>query len=181
MVVVVISGQSTCGSTTVGQMLARKLGVDFFSLGRVYKELARENVKGTETEASAKFFSTEKGKEKSLHEKLDQMQIDIAKRGNVVIDSKLGIRMIKDADLKVYLKASKDKRVERVAKRDSISLEEAKKILEEKDKLEEENFMKIYGFRPSEQEKEADLVIDTTDKTPEEIVELILSKLGDKK
>ncbi len=181
MVVIVISGQSTCGSTTTGRLLAKKLGVDFFSLGQKYKEIAKEQTKSKETEAVAKFFSTKEGAKKSLHQVLDNMQIDLAKKGNVVIDSKLGIRMIKHADLKVYLKAPQEIRIRRVAKRDSISLDEAREILKKKDELEEENFYKLYGFHPSDQEKEADLVIDTSNKSSEEIVNIIMEKLKELK
>ncbi len=176
MVVVVISGQSTCGSTTTAKLLSEKLGVKFFSVGLKYKEIAKK-MSEKETEAVAKFFSTNEGKSKSLHERLDEMQRELAKEGNVVIDSKLGIRMIKDADLKVYLKAPKNVRASRVSKRDGIPIEEAKKILDEKEKLEEKNFFDLYRFHPSDQEKEADLVIDTSDKTPEEITEIITNEL----
>ena len=181
MVVIVISGQSTCGSTTTGNILAKKLGVNFFSVGRKYKEIAKEKTNEKETKAVAKFFSTKDGSKKSLHKMLDEMQVELAKRGNIVIDSKLGIRMIKNADLKVYLKAKRSVRIKRVAKRDHIPIEDARKILLKKDELEEKNFYKLYGFHPSEQEKEADIIIDTSDKTPEEITNIILNELKARK
>ncbi len=176
MVVIVISGQSTCGSTTTARTLAEKLGLEFFSVGLKYKEIAKK-MSSKETEAVAKFFSTSEGKSKSLHERLDEMQVEAAERGNVVIDSKLGIRMIKNADLKVYLKAPQGIRAERVAKRDGISIEEALDVLKKKDELEEKNFYDLYGFHPSDQERDADIVIDTSDKSPEQIVEIIINEL----
>ena len=50
--------------------------------------------------------------------------------------------------------------------------------MKEKEKLERDNFQRIYGFDQFDLEKEADLIIDTTDKTPEEIVEEIIKNVN---
>jgi cytidylate kinase len=68
-------------------------------------------------------------------------------------------------------------RAQRLAGRDKISLSEADRTLDEKEKLERMNWQKIYGFDYFEQEADADLVIDTSTMTPKEIVEKIVEEI----
>ena len=177
MVVIVISGQPGCGSTTTGKLLSEKLGTNFFSVGHYFKSLD----KGKETEKAVKVWKSDAGKRLQFKKKgdlnyIEELQIALAKSGSIVIESKLGIKFLKDyADLKVWLKAPIKVRAQRVAKRDRIPLEEAVKILKEKEAIERRNFKKIYGFDFFQLEKEADIVIDTSSKTPRKIVAEIMA------
>jgi predicted alpha/beta hydrolase family esterase len=81
------------------------------------------------------------------------------------------------ADIKVWLKAPLSTRVERYAKRDRMGIEEARKIIREKEGLERKNWKKMYGFDYFEQEKKSDVVIDVAKQTPDDIVSIILAKL----
>ena len=83
-------------------------------------------------------------------------------------------------DLSIWIKAPQSVRAARYAKRDIISLEKAKKQLIEKESVERKNFKKIYGFDYFDQEKEADLVIDASNKSPEEIVSIIIERIRKK-
>jgi CMP/dCMP kinase len=174
MPVIVISAKPGSGSSTVGRTLAERLKIDFFSAGDYFKS----HGSGKSTEKALGFWKTEKANTKEFHEELENIYIEKAKKGNIVIDAKLGIHFLKDiADLTVWLNASFEKRAERYAKKDDIPLEEATVKLKEKETVEEEKYMKIYGFNLNYQEKEAKLIIDTTDKLPEEIVEEIMKNI----
>ncbi len=176
-IVVVISGMSGCGSTTTGKLLSDKLGLKFFSVGTYFKKFEE----GKETERAVKLWNTKKGSSASFHNEIDEMQIKLAKKGNIVIESKLGIMMIPNADFRIWLKAPVKTRAARYAKRDNIPAKEAEKLVKEKEILERENFQRIYGFDFFELEKKADLVVDTSDKKPEEIVEIIISSMKRRK
>lgn len=182
-IVIVISGQPGCGSTTTGYMLAKKLGLDFFSTGTYFKSMAESKIKkklgwSSPTMLSTDYFASKEGSDKKLHEDIDRVQIEKAKKGNIVSEGKIAIRILKDiADFKVWLKAPAEVRAERYVERENYAIEEARKLIKTKDSLERENFRKIYGFDPLDQEKEADLVIDTGNKKPEDIVKLIISAL----
>jgi len=168
--VICISGQPACGASTAAKIVAEKLGLEYFSPGQYFKKHSY----GRETESAINVWKTEKGSSKDFHNDIDRLQLEIAEKGNVVIDGKLSIRMIKDADLKVWLKAEIGKRAERVAKRDSISFGPALEKLKEKEELERKNWKKIYGFDYFEQENEADLIVDNTELSAEETAEKIL-------
>jgi len=80
----------------------------------------------------------------------------------------------------VWLKAPFETRSERYVNRDKISLTDAIRFLLEKEKSERENWKRIYEFDYFDQEKEANLVIDTSDKKPEEVVDLIIKSMKEK-
>ena len=182
MTVIVISGMPGCGSSTTARLLAEKLGLKFFSAGKHTKKLAEEAEKlyYKETERIVEFFKTDRGKSKDHHMSVEELQQNLANEGDIVIESKLGIRFIKNAAFKIWLKAPFETRSERSVKRDEISTEDANKFLKEKENAERENFKRIYNFDYFDQEKEADLVIDTSDKSPEEIVDIIIKFIEEK-
>jgi len=166
MTVIAISGQPGCGSTTTGRLLAKKLGLQFFSAGEYFKSFSKGK-----TQEAVEFLGSEKGSSKDFHEAIDRLMVEKAKKGDIVIDGKLAIHFLKEiAGAKIWLKASPAKRAERYAKRDGISVESAARTVNEKDGLERKTFRKLYGFDTFSQEKEADFVIDTSDKTPEQVV-----------
>lgn len=179
MVVVGISGMPGCGSSTAGRLLAKKLKIDFFSVGDYTKIEALKLVgEPEETKRAAEFWYSEKGSSKEFHNRSDEMQIEIAKKGDVVIDAKLAVHMLKGiADLRVWIASPFETRAQHVAKRDRIKLDDAKDVLKEKENLERENFKKIYGFDYFTQDKEADLVVEAFGKNPDQIVDAILKEL----
>ena len=178
MVVIAISGKPLSGSSTIARKLAKRLGLRTFSAGNIYKSLAKAEERKKATESVNLFLSSEKGSSKSLHEMIDEMQENEAKKGNVVIEAKLGIHFSgKYADLKIWIEASDKKRAERLAKREGYSYKEAMDIIRNRDAIERSSFRKIYGIDIWGQKKEADLVIDSSDMTPNEIVDVIISAL----
>ncbi|MEM7819859.1 MAG: cytidylate kinase family protein [Candidatus Aenigmatarchaeota archaeon] len=178
MVVIVISGMPGCGSSTTAKLLAKKLALKYFSVGKYYKRFEE----GKETERAIKFMQSRKGFGKKFNFWLDRLQVQKAKKGNIVIESKVGIKILKNIyDFSVWLEAPINIRIRRIAKRDRISLEEAKKKLIKKEKLERKKFKSIYGFDFLKQKYYADLVINTGDKTPNKIVNKIIEKFKKRK
>ncbi|MBI4162203.1 MAG: cytidylate kinase family protein [Candidatus Aenigmarchaeota archaeon] len=185
MPVIAIAGQPTAGSSIVAKLLAKKLKLKHFSAGDYFKKKAksvskkgRTDAKGVNplTKRTTEFLRDSTGGSQSFHNKLDELQKKNAKKGRVVIDSKLAIKMLAEyADLKIWVKCDKKIRAERIAGREDISIKEAEKILEEREKTERSVFKRIYGFDTFDQEKDADLVIDSTNKTPEQIVDEIVA------
>ncbi len=170
MVVIAISGKPGAGTSTIARMLAEKLGIDYFSPGEYVKEMYEGE---SQTDKATKHWEN-KGKNKKFNEKLDDLQRDLAKKGNVVICGKLSIWALDDlADHKIWLDCDFEERVRRSAMRDKIGLEEAKQKLKEREKMEENEWKRIYGFDRSEQKQAADIVIDSSGMDQREVLKEI--------
>lgn len=181
--VIVISGMPGCGSTTTGKLLSDRTGIEFFSVGTYYKKLAEKKTHTVDpTTASVKYLSSREGSKKKLHNDIDKMQVELAKKGNIIIESKLGVHMLRNlADFRIWLKADIKTRSKRYAQRERMPLRAAEKLLKEKEKLEKKSFNQIYGFDFFDLEKKADIVIDTSNKTPKEVVAAITTSLRRRK
>ena len=84
--------------------------------------------------------------------------------------------MLKDADFKVYLTASSLTRAERILRREGGSLEERLEQTERRDRNDSMRYKRIYGIDNSDTSV-ADLVVETDDRSPDQIVDLIISQL----
>ncbi len=172
MVVIAISGKPGAGTSTIAKMVAERLNIEYFSPGQKFFKPFEEKDDTTE---ALDFWRNKKGKSKGFHEKIDDYQRELAKKGNIVICGKLSVWVLKDlADLKVWLDCDFEERVRRSSKRDKINLKETKEKLKKREKIEENEWKRIYGFDRNSQKEMADIVIDTGVKNPEEIVEEIV-------
>ena len=177
--IIAISGMPGCGSTTTAKLLAKRLKLKFFSAGSYTKKIMKDEMRlyHKETKRSVEFWKTSRGRSKKHHITVEQYQQRLAKKGNVVIEGKMSVHFIKKADCRIWLRAPLRVRAERYMKRDRISINEASKSLRKKQNSERTNWKRIYGFDYFEQEKEAELVIDTSDKKPGEIVNIIINSI----
>lgn len=175
MMIIAISGQPGAGTSTIARRLAKKLGLDYFSPGKFFKKHSKLK---KQTREALDVWQTETGKSKFFHEKIDDMQREKARKGNVVVCGKLSIHALKDiADKKIWIDCSLDERARRTAKRDGISLDEAKKSIRKREDIERKEWKRIYGFDRSTQKNMADIIIDTTNLTVEQTLNMILRKL----
>ena len=171
MVVIAISGKPGAGSSTIAKALADRLGIDYFSPGERFFKPSKEK---DDTSEALGIWKSDKGKNKDFHQKIDDYQRGLAKKGNVVICGKLSIWVLKDlADLKVWIDCDFDERVRRTSKRDRISLEETRKKLKEREEMEEKEWKRMYVFDRDSQRGMADIVVDTSKLTVEEIMDKI--------
>ncbi len=171
--VIALSGPPGSGASTVGRLLAKRLKLEYFSPGKYFKGLSK---KKNETRAAMESLNTEKGRSKELHEYIDNLQIQKAKKGNVLIEGTLSINFLKDiASYKIWLDADISERAARTMKRDGLSLEEAKSKILEREKIERTMWKKIYGFDYFDQKKSADLVVDSSDMRMLQVVDKIFN------
>ena len=203
MQVIAISGQPGSGSTTTAKLLSKKMDLIFFSVGQLWKDIGKGVVEGQEYYPIFKKICEEKGialpsmlekndslavekiwqdlgKTEKFNSATDELQKRLAKEKSIVLEGKLSLRMIENANLKIWLKASLDSRASRMSFRDKMPFEEIKNKIEERQEVERECWKKIYGFDYWDQEKEADIVIDSSYLTTEEIIDKIVSKLNGK-
>lgn len=200
-IAIAISGLPGAGSTTTAKLLAEKLKIEFFSPGQLFKDIAKGKIEQqkyfpffkealkkrdivlpnfsaeNDSEAAKNLWQTEIGKNPHFHEILDELQIKLANLANIIIDGKLSLIKIKNANLKIWLTASLEERAKRTAERDELAYVEALELVKNRQEIEREEWKKIYSIDYFEQEKIADLIIDTTKLSPQEVIEIISDKL----
>lgn len=103
----------------------------------------------------------------------------IAEDGSCVIAGRSGFHIFRDHPnhLSILIQASMDYRVSRLMKKQSISAEEARKIIDEVDEG-RENYVKKYTGSSRYDTRNYQLVINVDGHTEDEIVEMILMYLG---
>jgi len=177
--VIIVSGPPGAGSSTIAKALARKLKLRYFSVGKIQKSFGTSKKEG---KSALEVWRAKYGKSKYFHLKtLDQPQINEAKKGNVVINSKLGIHFLKNlSDKKIWLDVPLKVRAIRSAKRDKISVSQAIKEIKKREIIERNEFRRLYGFDYFDQKKYADFVIDSSelpiDRTVSKILQFIKKK-----
>ena len=201
---IVISGQPGTGSTTAARILSEKLSFRFFTTGQLFKDIAKGTVEeqdyypifkkicdeknlilpnmgsSNDSEAAIDLWKTDFGKSNAFHESIDDLQRELAKQGNIVLEGKMAIHLINNAQIKIWLKSPLSSRAERSAERDDLKLQKAHSFLENREQIERKEFKRLYGIDPYEQENSADLVLDTTNLSQEQVVEKVHSFVSSK-
>jgi cytidylate kinase len=172
-VVICVSGMTGSGKSTVAKRLAAKYGLGYFSGGNALKTLAQEegynpDVTGWwETAEGLKFLQQRMG-DPAFDKRIDDKLLELAEQGNAVLDS-WTMPWLLNEGFKVWLEASPQVRVKRVANRDGISIEEAVKALTEKDEQTRQIYKKLYGFDLGNDLSPFNLVLATDELNPDEI------------
>jgi len=168
---IAISGKSGCGNTTVSGLLAEKLGIKLINY--TFRQLAAE--KGM---TLAEVIEAAKNDD-SYDKYVDSHQVELAQAEPSVLGSRLAIWVMEKADLKVYLYASDETRAARVFNREGGDLQQIKDFTAMRDREDTGRYKAFYGIDNNDYQF-VDLIIDTANYNPEQIVELIINKLEEK-
>lgn len=168
---IAISGKSGCGNTTVSGLLAEKLGIKLINY--TFRQLAAE--KGM---TLAEVIEAAKNDD-SYDKYVDSHQVELAQAEPSVLGSRLAIWVMEKADLKVYLYASDETRAQRVFNREGGDLQQIKDFTAMRDREDTGRYKAFYGIDNNNYDF-VDLIIDTANYNPEQIVDLILNKLEEK-
>ena len=167
---IAISSRSGCGNTTVTRLLAEKLGYKMINF--TFRQMAEE--RGVDFWTFCRMAEDDY----SIDRELDRRQVEMAmQEENCVLGSRLAIWMLDKADLKVYLTATAETRANRILRREGGTFEERYNQTVQRDSNDTARYMKIYGIDNTKAEETADIVIPTDDKTPEEIVGIIIEEV----
>ena len=178
---VIVSGLTGSGKSSLAKMLADRFDLKYIPGGVLLKEsLPDHDFKHWETDEGLKAIKF-RLEHPEYDRKVDKMIAnEFDKTRNAMLDSWVAPwRTPKDGIIKIYLKADLKCRAERVAKRDSTSIEEALHYTKNKDKLTTMIYKKLYGFDSRNDLQIFDLVIDDTNLDTAslfKISELFLSK-----
>jgi len=172
-IVICISGMAGTGKSTLSKKLADKYGLQCYSGGDALKELAKAegydvSRQGWWESPEGLNFLKKRVDDPKFDKSVDAELLKYAQQGNVILDS-WTMPWLLNEGFKIWLMASLEKRAARVAERDKITLNEAFKVLEEKENKTRAIYKKLYSFVLGEDLAPFDLVLDTDDLSAEEV------------
>ncbi|MEM3781370.1 MAG: cytidylate kinase family protein [Candidatus Micrarchaeaceae archaeon] len=176
---ILICGFPAAGKTTVAGLVAKKLGVKMLGGTDMLREIAKEHghkpigANWWDTPDGLRFLR-ERESDTQFDIEVDKRLIEIAKAGNVVITS-YTLPWLTKGGFSVWLEASTDTRIARLAERDRIGIEEARKIIETRDRENATLYEALYGINFGKDKSRFDLVLDVNEISPEEASERIIS------
>jgi len=181
-IVICISGMAGTGKSTLSKKLAEKYNLQCYSGGDALKELAKAegydvSRQGWWESSEGLNFLNERVKDPKFDKEVDAKLLQYAQQGNVLLDSWTMPWLLKEG-FKIWLMASIEKRAARVAERDKITVNEAFKVLEEKEARTKTIYKKLYGFVLGEDFAPFDLVLDTDNLNAEEVFEVLCRVIG---
>lgn len=173
--IITISGLPGSGKSTVGKILAKELGYEFFSVGDLRGKWA------TERKMTIRELNKLGEKEDWTDKKADEYQAGLAKKGgNLIIDGRLSFHFIPDS-YKVFMKVDPDEGAKRIlgdkrTDEDAEDFSQLKKDLDSRVKSDEKRYKAIYNVDFLNMDN-YDLVIDTTKLSPAQVAEEIKNGL----
>lgn len=171
---ITLAGEIFSGKSTIGKMVASRLNYQFLSMGDIFRKEARD--KGLTVVELSKLYE---GTNADL--KLDENLKALVNEPNLVVDGRMGWYFLKDS-FKVYLKASSEVKLERAlnssrgAEEELLNESEIVPHFETRRKSENVRYSLSYGVDVTD-ETHFDLIVDTSDMTPNEVVLYIIKKL----
>src|SRR3989344_2153766 len=171
--IVTISGKAGSGKSTVAKLLAERLKLKHYSIGDLMRAMASEK-KMCLIELN-KLAESDNTIDLELDEKLKELG---KTNDNFVVDGRLTAFFIPKANVRVFLDTDDKVRAERILK-DRRAHEESKDILEmtakirEREESEKKRYRQYYKMSYLDK-KWYNLVIDTTNMSPNDVVEKII-------
>jgi len=152
--IICIDGNSGAGKGTLTEHLCDKFGYKHLSAGKMFRKIAKEK-NMTVGELSEKA-------DKQTDIEIDKRTIKEAFKQDCIVDSRIGSRILGDyADLKIRLEADLEERARRVAERENLEIEVAKKRVEKRDEDNEKRYKEYYNIDMNNLET-YDLIVDNT-------------------
>jgi len=173
MITITISGTPGSGKSTVGRLLSEEIGLKYVYSGDIFRKTAKKY------NMSLEEFGSYCETHKEVDKELDDYQLEILRNGNVIVEGRIAGWIAYRNNipaLKVILDADIETRTRRIVNRESGDVERRKQEMLNREKSEALRYKNYYKIDLKDTSI-YDLVIDSADKTPDEIVNLITQKI----
>ena len=168
---------------TLAKMLAKKLHLRVIHPSGILRDLIknkRPNIAASksgrgfwESPAGIMMFNERLKEKVPIDFSCDKILLREFNKGNVIIDS-WSLPWLTNHGIKIYLKTSLKKRIERVAKRSKIKNKDARNVIVMKDTKTRNLYLKHKGFDIKKDQQVFHLVINTDKLTKDRVVSRIL-------
>ena len=171
---ITIGGLPGSGTSTVARQLARKLKLQHIDAGDIWDEMAAAR----NTDVTGLNLLGES--DPSIDKELDERMLGYAKtKDNVILEGRIIGWLSHQNDLdnfKIWFDCPLETRIQRVKKREGVDMAEIKDDTKTRENSEAKRYKEYYNIDIADHSI-YDLVVDSSVKTPPEIVEFVLHKL----
>ena len=169
--IITIGGLAGTGTSTLAEVLSKKLDIPYISAGFIFREMAAE--KGMSV---LEFSEFAEGNDE-IDKEIDKRQAEKAKLADdLIVEGRLSAYFVDNADLRLWLMTPFDVRSKRISKREEKSVEIAKDEIIIREKSEALRYKEIHNIDISNMDI-YDLIINTDSFDPESISEIITTTL----
>ncbi len=173
MNVITVGGPPGSGTSTVCQLIEERTKMEYIYAGQIFRHQAKN------LGISLSEFSVLCENDPKFDRSLDDLMLEKATKGNVILEG----RMIgplcskkKIGSLKIYIDADPTIRAKRVMERDGGTLEEVVEKMSYREESEAQRYLRYYDIDPREKSF-YDMIIDSSNLTPEEELDLIMEQI----
>ncbi len=167
--IITISGLPGSGTSTAAKLLSQKTGMNLISTGEIFRELAKE--RGYTVEE----FGEVAENDENIDIELDKRIVKKAKPG-CILEGRLTGHMLSKSNkiaYKVWIEADLDTRIKRIVDREDMDLERTRNLVKKREKSERKRYREYYDIDLLDTGI-YDIVIDSVENSPEEIVSKII-------
>src|SRR5574340_40318 len=176
--IIAIGGPPGSGKTTVAERFSRAHAYALVSAGLKFRVMAKE--RGMDLEAYGRAAEADPGIDRSLdHAVLEEILRQDSVGRDVIVDGRIQAHLLaarRVPCLRVLIDAPLKVRAQRVAGREKKDTEAAEREISAWEASERIRYKALYGIDLTDRSV-YDLVIDSSDKTPDQIVEIVWSRV----
>ncbi len=176
--IIAIGGPPGSGKTTVAERFAQAHAYTLVSAGMRFRKMARKA--GMDLEAFGRMAEKDPEIDRALDRSiLEEILGNDSTGRDVIVDGRIQAHLLvmrRVPCLKVLIDAPLGVRAQRVAGREKKSVEAAKNEISAREKSEQSRYREIYGIGLDDTSL-YDMVVDSSNKTPDEIVALVWSRV----
>jgi cytidylate kinase len=166
-----IGGPHGTGKSTYAKMIARQFKLRYVSAGQLFRDLAKEK------SVSLEELSKQAASSPDIDRMIDERSAAEAEKGDTVIEGQLAAWMAKDlAQVRIYLKAPDEERIARIANRDHLNYEVARRQTLERERIQRERYKRYYGINIDDLSL-YNIVIDTGSRSVESTSAELMSRI----
>lgn len=173
MTTITVGGLPGTGTSTLCRLLEERLGVPYVYAGQIFRQQAE--ARGM----SLAEFGALCQQDRSVDEALDEEQVRLMRRGDLLLEGRLSGWLADRNDLdafKVWVTCDENERLRRIVERDGGDVPQQRHDTLERERSEADRYIRYYGI-DLEDLRIYDLVLDSTKQTPEQLADAVVTAL----